>query len=175
MGKPRKMLSDWDVPYLQPLIRLVETQSKVTLAHWAVDYSEKVMLPIWSEAFPGDSRPQLALEAARQWLDGKIKLPQAKTAILACHAAAREAESFPAAQAAARSVGQSASAIHSARHCVGLPLYGALAVAYDTLGSDAPRNLLEARAAEECARMLEALKAIAVADEPNPGIKNWKC
>ena len=102
MGKPRKMLSDWDVPYLQPLIRLVETQSKVTLAHWAVDYSEKVMLPIWSEAFPGDSRPQLALEAARQWLDGKIKLPQAKTAILACHAAAREAESFPAAQAAAR-------------------------------------------------------------------------
>ncbi len=130
MGKPRKMLSDWDVPYLQPLIRLVETQSKVTLAHWAVDYSEKVMLPIWSEAFPGDSRPQLALEAARQWLDGKIKLPQAKTAILACHAAAREAESFPAAQAAARSVGQSASAIHSARHCVGLPLYGALAVAY---------------------------------------------
>jgi hypothetical protein len=55
-------------------------------------------------------------------------LPQAKSAILECHAVAREAEGNRAAQAAARAVGQCASTIHSPRHCIGLALYGALAV-----------------------------------------------
>lgn len=35
----RKMLSDWKAPYIQALMKLIETQSKSTLAHWAVDYA----------------------------------------------------------------------------------------------------------------------------------------
>ena len=46
MPKPRKMLSDWDAPYIQELMRLVETQSKATLAMWAVDYAELVIMPL---------------------------------------------------------------------------------------------------------------------------------
>ncbi|MDO9592157.1 MAG: hypothetical protein Q7I98_03070 [Erysipelotrichaceae bacterium] len=34
MPKTRKMLSDWQAPYLQSLRRLIETQSKETLASW---------------------------------------------------------------------------------------------------------------------------------------------
>lgn len=175
MARLRKMLSDWDAPYMQSLVKLIKTQSKPTLANWAVDYAERVLLPLWNKDFPEDPRPQNALNAAREWLAGAIKLPQAKKVILECHAAARVSEGNPAAQAAARAIGQCASTIHSARHCVGLPLYGALAVAYDTLGTEAPWTQLEQCAAKECGRMLEALRAVSVEAEPNPAKIDWKC
>jgi hypothetical protein len=175
MPKARKMLNDWDAPYIQSLVRLIETRSKSTLAHWAINYSEHVLLPLWSKHCPDDLRPHKAIHAAREWLSGEIKLPEAKKAILECHEAAREAEGNPAAQAAARAIGQSASTIHSAGHCIGLALYGALAVAYDTLGTRAAWEQLEQYAGEECGRMLDALRAVAVEDEQNPARISWKC
>ncbi|MHC1720395.1 MAG: putative immunity protein [Clostridiaceae bacterium] len=175
MPKTRKMLSDWDAPCIQSLVKLIETQSKATLANWAVDYAEAVLLPLWTKFHPEDLRPENALEAARQWLSGTIKLPQAKKAILECHGAARENDGNPVAQAAARAIGQSASTIHSARHCIGLPLYGALAVAYDKLGTNAPWEQLQECAADECGPMLDALRAVAVENEPNPAKIAWKC
>jgi len=175
MSKARRMLSDWNAPYIQSLMKLIETQSKATLANWAVDYSERTILPLWSRYYPDDLRPQNALQAARQWLSGTIKLPQAKSAILECHSAAREADGNPVAQAAARTIGQCASTIHSARHCIGLAFYGAIAVAYDRLGTDAPWIQIEQRAAEECGHMEAALHAAAVENEPNPAKIDWKC
>lgn len=175
MAKTRKMLSDWRAPYIQSLMKLIETQSKTTLANWAIDYSEQVLLPLWSKSYPDDLRPQNALNAAREWLSGAMKLPQAKPAILECHSAAREAGDNPVAQAAARAIGQSASTIHSARHCIGLAFYGALAVAYDRLGTDASWEQIEQFAADECGRMEAALRAVSVEDEPNPAKIDWKC
>lgn len=175
MPKARKMLSDLDAPHIQSLMRLIETQNKTTLAHWAVNYAEEFILPLWNKHRPDDTRPQRALKAAREWIEGEIKLPQAKAAILECHAAAREAEGNPVAQAAARAVGQSASTIHSARHCIGLALYGAVAVAYDTLGTNSPWAQVESCAADECERMLDALRAVSVSDEPNPAKISWHC
>jgi len=175
MAKTRKMLSDWRAPYIQSLMKLIETQSKATLANWAVDYSEQVLLPLWSKHYPDDLRPQNALNAARRWLSGEIKLPQAKAVILECHAAAREADGNPVAQAAARAIGQSASTIHSARHCIGLAFYGTLAVAYDELGVDSPWEQIEGFAAEECGRMEAALRDVSVENEPNPAKIEWKC
>lgn len=175
MPKARKMLSDWDAPYIQSLVKLIETQSKTTLVNWAVDYAERVLLPLWDKGYSQDLRPKNAIDAARQWLSGAIKLPQAKPAILECHAAAREADSNSAAQAAARAIGQSVSAIHSARHCIGLALYGALAVAYDSQGTNATWEQLEQCAALECGQMLDALRAVSVDHEPNPAKIDWKC
>jgi hypothetical protein len=175
MSKVRKMLSDWEAPYIRSLAKLIETQSKATLAIWAIDYSERVILPLWSKYYSADLRPQKALYAAREWLSGAIKLPRAKTAILDCHAAARDADANSVAQAAARAIGQSASTIHSARHCIGLALYGAIAVAYDTLGTKAQWEQLEKCAADECGRMLDALRSVAVENEPNPAKIDWKC
>lgn len=175
MPKARKMLSDWKAPYIQSLMKLIETQSKATLAHWAVDYCEQVILPLWCKYNPNDLRPQNALNAAREWLSKEIKLPQAKVVILECHAAAREADGNPVAQAAARAIGQCASTIHCARHCIGLAFYGAISVAYDQLGADAPWGQIEQCAAEECGRMLGALRAVAVENEPNPAKIDWKC
>lgn len=170
------MLGDWQDPAVQSLMRLMETQSKVTLAHWALDYAQAHMLPIYQKAYPGDSRPEAAMNAARRWLAGEIKLPEAKGIILNdCHAAAREADAHPAAQAAARACGQSASIIHAPTHCLGLYFYGAAAQAYDQLGLDAAQDVYDAFALEECARLEAALRAIAVEDEPNPAKLKWNC
>lgn len=174
MPKARKMLSNRKAPYIQSLMKLIETQSQATLVNWAVDYAEQVLLPLWSKHFPDDLRPQNALNAAREWLSGAIKLPQAKVEILECHATAREADGNSVAQASARAIGQCASTIHSARHCIGLAFYGALAVAYDRLGTDAPWEQIEQCVAEECGRMEAALRAVAVEDEPNPAKIHWK-
>jgi hypothetical protein len=175
MPKPRKMLSDCDAPYIVSLMRLIETQSKATIADWCVSYAEAHLQPVWEKAFPDDGRPRAALQAARDWLEGKIKLPVAKKFILDAHAAAREAETNPAAQAAARAIGQAASSVHSATHSLGLPLYGSLAIAYGRLGVESPWEERLRLAAEECRKMEAALKAVAVEDEPNPAKVNWKC
>ncbi len=175
MGKPRKMLYDWNAPYMQSLTKLIETQSKQTLANWCISYCFAYLIPIYEKLCPNDMRPRYALNAANEWLTGKIKLPQAKAIILACHAAARELDAIPAAQACARAIGQCASTIHSASHCLGIALYGALAIAYDKLGAKAPWPELEALAAEECGRMEEALRTVAMKNEPSPAKFTWQC
>ena len=176
MLKYRKMLSDINAPYLQSLMRLIETQSKTTLAHWSIDYTRAYILPIYEKVYPDDARPRHALGAAEEWLAGKVKLPYVKNIILnECHAAARELDADPTAQAAARTCGQAAATIHTPTHSIGLALYGALAVAYDRLGIDAGWDALLSIAAEECAKMEEALRTVAVENEPNPAKINWRC
>ena len=173
--KYRKMLIYVQVPYIQSIMRLIETQSKPTIVNWCVDYADMRLASIYETSYPDDNRPKLAIAAARRWLDGDIKLPQAKAVILGCHAAARESEGSPAAQAAARAIGHCASTIHAPTHSAGLMLYGALAVAYDKLGSDAEWEYLLAIAEEECEHMEKALRAVMVENEPNPAKINWKC
>ncbi len=166
MSQQRKLLSDPDAPYVQPLIQQITAQSKTTLANWAIDYCDRRLMPIWRMFDPEDQRPQAALAAARQWLAGSVKLPWVKAKILACHAAARSAEHDPAAQAAARAIGQSASTLHVARHSQGLVFYGALAIAYHRLGANASWNKLEPCIADVCADMLKSLERQIEADHP---------
>lgn len=157
MPKLKKILNNRDAIYLQPLVKLMEAQDKVTLVNWAICYSEQVMLQLWNKYYPEDLRPQNALKAAKAWLSGDIKLPEAKTRILECHSAARDVYLNPAAQAAARAIAQSASTIHCAGHCMGLPLYGALAVAYDEVGTDVSQDSIDELVALECERMFKSL------------------
>ena len=176
MPKYRKMLNDINAPYLQSLMRLIETQSKQTLAHWSIDYARAHILPIYEKAYANDARCKNALDAADEWLVGRVKLPYVKNIILnECHAAARESDANPAAQAAARSCGQAAATIHAPTHSLGLALYGALAVAYDKLGINADWSALVGAAAGECAKMEAALRAVSVENEPDPAKINWNC
>lgn len=176
MAKVRKMLGKADSPYIISLRRLIETQSKKTIAAWCMDYSEAHILPIFAKHCPDDLRPQAALNAARRWFAGEAKLPEVKQIILhECHAAARELDDNPAAQAAARACGQAAACFHTPTHSLGLAFYGAAAIAYDRVGTAAKPEVYEQIAAQECAKMEAALQAIAVADEPNPAKINWGC
>ena len=174
--KARKMLGDWQSPYIRSLMELIETQSKITIAGWCLDYTEENILPIYEKTFPDDSRPRSALNAARDWFAGKVKLPEVKHIILnECHAAAREAENHPAAQAAARACGQSASCAHTPTHSLGMAFYGFAAIAYDRVGINESSEVYEKIAAEECAKMYAALHKIMVPNEPNPARIKWNC
>jgi len=106
----------------------------------------------------------------------RVRKTENKNIILnECHAAAREADNNPAAQAAARTCGQVAATIHAPTHSLGLALYGALSVAYDTLGVDVTWDKLLEVAAIECGKMESALLAIAVENESTPAKINWRC
>lgn len=173
--KPRKMLGSAEAPYIVSLMRLIETQSKKTLANFSISYAETYILPIYEKAYPNDVRPRAALDAARDWLDGKLKLPAVKKLILEAHAAAREAEESPAAQAAARTCGQAAATVHAPTHSLGLAFYGAAAIAYERVGLNEKPEGYDRIAAEECAKMEKALRDMSVKGEPNPAKINWNC
>ena len=175
MPKLRKMLTDPSAPYIQSLMRLIETQSKETIANWCVGYAQEHLLPLWARSFPDDCRPAEALIAAQEYLAGQIKLPDVKKKIAQCRNAARESEGSHIAQGAARTIDAAASSVHNPAGSISLAFYGALTIAYGKLGTDAPWEALESLAAEECAKMEAALKAVAVENEPNPAKIKWGC
>lgn len=176
MPKLRKILGAADSPYIVSLMCLIETQSKSSIASWCMDYCEEHILPIFEKHCPGDSRPRSAIRAARDWFEGKKKLSEVKNIILnECHAAARELDDNPAAQAAARACGQAAACFHTPTHSLGLAFYGAAAIAYDRVGLSEKPEVYDKIASEECAKMEAALRAVAVENEPNPAKINWNC
>lgn len=175
MAKLRKMLGSADSPYITSLMRLIETQSKTTIAKWCVDYAKKYILPIYEKAYPEDARVKEAINGAQDWLSGNLTLVAAKKLISQAQSAAREAEENPAAQAAARAVSQAAATIHTSTNSLALAFYGAAAIAYDRVGTGESEEVYDRIAAEECAKMEAALRAIAIEDEPNPAKINWNC
>jgi len=176
MAHLRKMLGSADSPYILSLMRLIETQSKNTLVKWCLTYCEEDILPIFEKYCPSNSGPRRALNSAKLWLGGKVKLAEVKDIILnECHTAARRLNSLPAAQAAARACGQAASVIHAPTHSLGMAFYGSAAIAYDRVGTNLTAQEYDLIASQECAKMEEALRKIAVYNETNPAKVNWYC
>lgn len=174
--KLRKMLGSVNAPSTIALMRLIDTQSKETICRWCIDYAQARILPLFEKHCPNDTRPRNALTAACDYLDGKMKFPVVKNIILnECHAAARELEDNPIAQAAARACGQGSAVVHTQSHSIGLFFYGAAAIAYDRVGLNETAEVYDKIAEEVCADMTAALQAIAVEDEPNPAKIKWSC
>ena len=175
MAKLRKMLGAADSPYILSLMSLIETQSKTTIGDWCVDYAEKYILNIYEKAFPEDDRLRLAVEAYRSYRKGELKLPELKKAAALTVQAAKEAEKNPAAQAAARTIGQAIGAVYTPTHSLGLAFYGAAAIAYDRVGLEEKPEVYDRIAAQECAKKEEALRACMVENEKNPAKIKWYC
>lgn len=62
MKKLRKMLGKADSPYIISLMRLIETQSKITIVKWCNDYARENILAIYKKDYPEDYRLELALD-----------------------------------------------------------------------------------------------------------------
>ena len=170
------MFGDVNDPSCVALRELTDTQSKDTIRKWCLSYAENKILPIFENHCPGDDRPRNAVNAARDYLDGKVKFPVVKNIILnKCHAAARELDDNPVAQAAARAVGQGSAVVHTLTHSLGLFFYAAAAVAYDRVGLDASDEAYAEIAEEVCLDYTGTLRAVAVEDEPNPAKLKWNC
>ncbi len=75
MAKPRKTLGDVNASCVVLLRDLIDTQSKDTICKWCLGYAEANMLPLFEKHSPGDGRPRNAVNAARDYLAGKVKFP----------------------------------------------------------------------------------------------------
>jgi hypothetical protein len=90
------------------------------LALWAAACAEHV-LHLFEAARPGDTRPRHAIEQARAWARGEIRMSQARTA--AGHAMAAARDLSGAARHAAYAAGQAAATAHVAAHELGAAAY----------------------------------------------------
>src|SRR5215213_8613728 len=90
------------------------------LALWAAACAEHV-LPLFESVQPSDPRPRQAIEQARAWARGEIKMSQSRTAAGHAQAAARDLSG--AARHAAYAAGQAAVAAHVAAHELGAAAY----------------------------------------------------
>lgn len=94
------------------------------LAAWAADCAERTLSLFLAEA-PDDSRPREAIEGARAFARGDLRIGIARTLAADAHAAARSVTGR-AAIAAARATGHAVAVAHMASHAPGVA-YAALA------------------------------------------------
>jgi hypothetical protein len=95
------------------------------LAVWAATCAEHV-LPLFESARPEDSRPREAIEHARAWVRGEVKMMQARAAGGHAMGAARDLRGP--ARHAAYSAGQAGAVAHVAAHQLGAAAYAIKAV-----------------------------------------------
>ena len=90
------------------------------LALWAAACAEHV-LHHFEAARPADTRPRQAIELARAWVRGEVKMMEARASAGHANAAARDL--IGAAQMAAYAAGQAAAVAHVAAHELGAAAY----------------------------------------------------
>ncbi|MDO5410840.1 MAG: hypothetical protein Q4F21_10370 [Lachnospiraceae bacterium] len=175
MAKLRKMLGSIESPHIISLMRVIETQSKETLADWALEYAKTHFLPIYEAAYPEDKRFRDIISAVEEWINGTMKAAEVRPVLKEAGLIAKEAEGNPAAQAAARATATACGTFRTPTNALGFTFYGAAAIAYDRLGLEADREAYDLCAEEELEKMLKSLQEKAVPDEKNPVKVNWNC
>ena len=140
----KKLLVTRESACLQPIRKLIEKQKHRTLILWSIECAERV-LPIFEEKHPQDKRPREAVEAAKAWAHGKIKMPVAKKTAHAAHNAATAVAEDPAACAAARAMGHVVGTVHVETHAMGFVMYAITSFVYAAEQKDVDNVL-----AKEC-------------------------
>ncbi len=131
------------------------------LALWAAACAEHV-LSLFESARPHDPRPRQAIERARAWARGEIRMTDSRTAAGHANGAARDLTG--AARHAAYAAGQAAAVAHVAAHELGAAAYAiraAQAAAPDGEGDNAGR--LECRWQRQ--RLPDAIRELVLDDE----------
>lgn len=131
------------------------------LALWAADCAEHV-LPLFESERPSDRRPRQAIEQARAWVRGEVKISEARAAAGHANAAARDLSG--AARNAAFAAGQAAAVPHVAAHELGAAAYAIKAVRSAALeGEGESAGLIECRCQRE--QLPEAIRELVLEDQ----------
>lgn len=142
MKKRRQILFSKDAACLQPLAAQLAQQPHTVLVLWALAWAEETVDTLEAR-YPQERRPREALEAARAWAAGALKMRPAQRAILNCHALAKKLtrkEDI----ARCHGVGQACSVVHTPGHGLGYPLYDLTALVHQW-GLEGCREAVEAR------------------------------
>ena len=136
----RQILFAKDSEFLQDVALLLHHQEHRAAVLWAFDFAAESVC--WLEKrYPGEERPGRALQAARDWAAGTVKMPLTQRAILDCNVLAKEI-SDRADQAVCHAVGQACAVVHTAGHAMGYPLYDPVSYTHLTLWKRENRNTL---------------------------------
>lgn len=115
------------------------------MALWAFDFAYGSIVKL-KDKYPEENRPGEALETARDWAFGKVKMRLAQRKILDCHAFAKEIENKEDI-AICHSIGQACAVVHTAGHAIGYPIYDLTALIYK-LGIENCKEAVEKRKQE---------------------------
>lgn len=175
MAKPRKMLGNAASPQCQRLMRLIETQSKRTLALWALQLAEKRYLPIYTAAYPKDVRAVDAIRICKACARDGGSVKEIKPLVKELTQLARDGYAEPAVVCAVRAIATACNVLQTPTNALGFLFYGAAAVAYTAVGLTQSREVYAHLAEEEFELALAALQEAAIANEQHPVKVNWNC
>lgn len=145
LKKKNQVLFSKSSEYMQDLIKLFEIQNHRVMALWAFDFASESIAK-FEEKYPEEKRPREALEKAKDWASGKIKMHLAQRKILDCHAVTKEMENKEDI-AICHSIGQACAVVHIARHAIGYALYDLTALIYK-YGIENCKDVVEQRKQE---------------------------
>lgn len=131
------------------------------LALWAASCAEHV-LPLFESPHPEDPRPRQAIEHARAWVRGEVRMMESRAA--GGHAMAAARDKRGAARHAAFAAGQAGAVAHVAAHELGAAAYAIKAArAAATAGESGAVGLLECRWQRD--RLPEAIRKLVLDDQ----------
>lgn len=175
MAKLRKMLGDINDPSVVELMQIMETQSKTTLARWAIDYVKEHILRIYEKINSDDFRLRSAILASEEYLNGNKKLSEVKLVLKDIKIIPKELEEDPIAQAAARSIVTACGTIQTPTNALGFTFYSVAAIIYEKVGLFEKTETYDELARNEFVKILESFKGISIENEKNPAKINWNC
>lgn len=126
--KKNQVLFAKDSEYLQDLIMLFQNQNHRVMTLWAFDFAAESIARL-EEKYSEEKRPREALETAKDWASGEIKMRLAKQKILDCHAFAKEIDCKEDI-AVCHAIGQACAVVHTVGHAIGYPIYDLTSIIY---------------------------------------------
>lgn len=124
--RKNKVLFSRDSSSLEELRLLITKQSHLTLVLWAFDNLKNIMVEL-SGRYKDEDLFVNAYESCIAWAHGEVKMQVAKSAILNCHAFAKELEN-PYDVALCHALGQGFSTVHVETHALGMVFYELTAI-----------------------------------------------
>lgn len=171
--KLRKMLGENDWEECREMMRVIETQSKETLALWGLSYVKENYMPILRKIENNTKMEELielcesTIRENKDWKEVKGLLKEGRQMASAIK--------NPIAQAAAKAISVACAIFQTPTNALGFIYYGAAAKAYDCLGTDKTEQEYEIVAKEEWKKVLESLKNIMIENEENSVKVKWSC
>lgn len=170
MAKLRKMLGNIEDPYILELMKLIETQSQVTLSRWAIDWIEIHHF----SSFEENHRLREIKEEIKEYLNGTKKLNEVKPLLKEANTMAKECKDLLE-EISVRAIAVALGIITNPANALGFTFYSVAAMIYQKEGLNETRETYDHLAHLEYQKVLESLKNVAKMNEENPVKVKWYC
>jgi hypothetical protein len=150
LRRGNKVLFDLKSPLFSDLANVISHEGHKVMVLRALECASTAVETL-RERYPDELRPQVALDKARAWAAGEVKMRVAQRAILDCHAVAKELDSSVDV-ALCHAIGQACGVVHANGHALGFPVYELTAIVL-TEGVENCQEPVQRRVAEYLERI----------------------